>query len=180
MIDINKALLISIDYQEGYRPVLHRWDQTIDRARILLSGMDLLDIPIIYTEQYPKGVGPTCQEIADVLPPASRRFEKQTLSACGAPGLIEYLEDLRRNQVIVAGIETHACINHTVHDLLERNYTVHLPIDTLSSRRTLEHEQGLEKMLRGGALPSSVEQVLLELVQSANHPKFKLVRQLIK
>jgi len=180
LIDPENAFILIIDYQERYRTALHEWDRTISRAEILLRAAPLLNIPVIYTEQYPQGVGPTCDEIAGVLPPEAMRFEKRTLSVWRAPGLADWIEHLDRRHAILAGIETHACINQSAHDLLAAGYTVHLPVDTLSSRAVLEHEQGLHKMLASGALATSVEQVLLECLGSADHPEFKTVQQLIK
>jgi nicotinamidase-related amidase len=180
LIDVGSSFLLVIDYQEGYRRALHQWDATIQRASILIRGATRLGIPVLYTEQYPQGVGPTCAEIQGVLPEDAKRFEKRTMSALGAPGLADWIEHLELRHAILAGIETHACINQTAHELIAAGYRVHLPVDTLSSRQVLEHEQGLEKMLRAGALASSVEQVLLECLRSADHPEFKAVQQLIK
>lgn len=179
MLRQEQAFLLVIDLQEGYRKALWEWQRTLERACVLIRGARLLDLPILYTEQYPKGLGPTASEVQEVLGSA-RRFEKRSLSALGAPGLPEHLAGLRRRHAIVCGIETHACINHTVHDLLEQRFTVHLPVDALSSRRPLEHEQGRAKLLRAGALASSVEQVLLECLRSADHPAFRAVQALLK
>ncbi len=180
LVEADSAFLLVIDYQEGYRKALHNWDGTIARARILIQAMGVLGIPVLYTEQYPQGVGPTCDEILDALPGDAKRFEKRTMSAMGAPGLADWIDHLKLRHAIVAGIETHACINQTTHELLAAGYRVHLPVDTLSSRQPFEHEQGLAKMRGAGALMTSVEQCLLECVRSADHPEFKTVQQLIK
>lgn len=181
LIDPDRAFLLVVDYQERYRGVLHEWERTVERASILVRGAVLLGIPVLYTEQYPRGLGPTCTEMGSAFGHAEvPRFEKRTLSALGAPGLVGHLEQLLRRQAIVAGIETHACVSQTVHDLLVRGFAVHLPVDALSSRRPFEHEQGLAKMLRAGALPCSVEQALFELLRSADHPEFKAIQQLVK
>ena len=173
------AFLLVVDLQEAYRSALHRWDETVARACILIEGARSLDLPIFYTEQYPKGLGRSAPEILEALGDAPC-FEKQTLSALGAPGLIDAIEALGRRQAIVCGIETHACINQTCHDLLGRGFSVHLPVDALSSRRTLENEIGYAKLLQSGAIGGSVESVLLECLRSADHPKFKTVHALIK
>lgn len=179
LIDSDRAFLLVVDLQEAYRAALWEWDRTIERARVLIRGAGLIGLPTLYTEQFPKGLGSTAPEVADLLDGAPR-FEKRALSAIGAPGLSEHLERLGRPQAIVCGIETQACINHTVHDLLERGYAVHLPADALSARRPFEHEQAYQKMLRAGAHGSSVEQVLLECLRTADHPAFKSVQQLLK
>ncbi len=175
----DQAFLLVVDLQETYRGKLFEWERTVERACVLIRGARLLDLPVIYTEQYPKGLGHTAPEVLDALGDASR-FEKRTLSALGAPGLAEHLDSLDRRHAIVCGIETHACINHTVHELLGQGRTVHLPCDALSSRRSREHELGLDKLLRSGALGGSVEGILLECLRSADHPEFKAVQELLK
>lgn len=179
LVDPERSFVLLIDVQEGYRKALHEWERTVSRIGVLLEGVRRLEIPILYTEQYPKGLGSTAPELHDLLADTPR-FEKQTLSALGAPGLTEHLLKLRRRQAVVCGLETHACVSQTVHDLTGWSFSVHLPIDALSSRRPFEHQQALAKMLRTGALPTSVEQLLLECVRSAEHPAFKSVQSLLK
>lgn len=179
VVDEQRAFLLVVDLQESYRKALFEWDRTIERSRLLIRCADLIGLPILYTEQYPRGLGRTAPEIAELLEGVPR-FEKRSLSALGAPGLREHLETLGRDHAIVCGIETCACINMTVHDLLELGMTVHLPADALSSRRPLEHELAWAKLLRAGAHGSSVEQILLECLQSADHPAFKSVQPLLK
>ncbi len=178
-VDPKQAFLLVVDIQEGYRKALHEWDRTIERAGVLIRGAKALELPVLCTEQYPKGLGHTAPEVLDALGDVPR-FEKKSLSALGAPGLSEALLSLGRRHAIVCGIETHACINQTVHDLLAWDFSVHIPRDALSSRRPLEHEEGYAKLLRSGAIGGSVESILLECVRTADHPAFKAVYALIK
>ena len=173
------AFLLVIDVQERYRTALEDWDGVASRVRTLIQGAHLVELPIVYTEQYPKGLGSTGPEILEVLANATR-FEKRTISALGAPDLSTHLEQLGRREAIVCGLETHACINQTVHALLANGFRVHLPFDALASRHALDHEQGYRKMLASGAIGSSVETILLECLQSADHPAFKPVQELLK
>jgi len=179
LVDPDHAFVLAIDVQEAYRKVLFEWERTLERVRVLLRGARLLGLPVFYTEQHPKGLGATAPELREALEGAPR-FEKRTLSALGAPGLLDALAPLGRRHAIVCGLETHACINQTAHDLLARGYTVHLPADALSSRRAFEHEQAYAKLVRSGALAGSVEQILLECLQSADHPAFRAVQALLK
>jgi nicotinamidase-related amidase len=179
LVDADRAFLLVVDYQEAYRSALHEWERTIARGGVLIRGARLLGLPVLYTEQHPKGLGHTAEELGDALEGAER-FEKRTLSALGAPGLAERVDELGRRHAIVTGIETHACISQTAHDLLDRGYAVHLPGDALSSRRPFEHEMAWAKMIRSGAHGSSVEQILLECLRSADHPAFKPVQALLK
>lgn len=179
MVDPARALLLVIDLQEAYRKALHEWERTVESACRLIRAAHLLELPIVYTEQYPKGLGPTAPEVQAALQEAPC-FEKRSLSALGAPGLPEHLAALDRSQAIVCGIETHACINQTAHDLLAADVQVHLPEDALGSRRPGDHERAYAKLLGSGALPGSVEQLVLECLRSADHPAFKSVQSLLK
>jgi nicotinamidase-related amidase len=179
LADPQRAFVLLVDVQEGYRKALHEWERTVSRIGVLLRGARLLELPLVYTEQYPKGLGRTAAELAELVGDAPR-FEKQSLSALGAPGLLEHVLALKRPQALVCGIETHACINQTVHELLACRFSVHLPVDALSSRRPFEHDQALKKMLGAGALPTSVEQLLLECLRTADHPAFKSLQPLLK
>jgi nicotinamidase-related amidase len=179
VVDPERAYLLVVDLQETYRDKLFEWERTVERAVVLIRAARLLELPVLFTEQYPRGLGPTAPEVTDALADAPR-FEKRTLSALGAAGLPEYLATLDRSQAIVCGIETHACINHTVHDLLGRGVAVHLPCDALSSRREREHSLGLAKLLGSGAIGGSVEGIVLECLRSADHPQFKSVQALLK
>ena len=179
LIDAAQAFLLVVDLQQGYAGQLHAWEQTIERACILIRAAHELELPVLFTEQYPKGLGPTEPRVREALGDAAR-FEKRTLSCWGAPGLADHLTRLDRRHAILCGIETHACISQTAHDLLPRGFTVHLPHDALGSRRPHEHELAYQKLLVSGALPASVESVVLECLRSADHPKFRAVQALIK
>jgi len=180
LLDPAHACLVVVDLQEAYRKRLHEWERTVARTCVLIRGARLLELPVLYTEQYPEGLGETVPEVREALGHGGLRFEKRTLSALGAPGFAEALDRLGPTQVIVAGIETHACISQTVHDLLARHRRVHLPEDALSSRRPFEHAAGLAKLLASGAIGGSVESVLLECLRGADHPAFKSVQALLK
>ncbi len=179
MVDPQRAFLLVIDIQDGYRNALWEWDRLVERARVLIRAAPLLDVPVLYTEQYPAGLGSTASEVRAVLADAPR-FEKRSISALGAPGLAEHVLALGRRQAIVCGIETHACVNQTTCDLLAWGFDVHLPLDALSSRRPLEHEQAYAKLVQAGAVPASVESLVLECLRSADHPQFKAVQALLK
>ena len=179
LVDPERAFLLVVDLQEAYRDKLHAWERTIARSCTLIRGAHELGIPVLCTEQHPKGLGHSAPEVREALGDL-RPFEKRTLSALGAPGLWDALERLGRDQAIVCGIETHACINQTVHDLLGRGIAAHLAEDAVSSRHELDHALAVRKMLASGALGGSVESLLLECLRSADHPAFKRVQALLK
>jgi len=107
-------------------------------------------------------------------------IEKMSMSCCGQPAFLERLEVLARSQIVVCGIEAHACVNQTVHDLLDRGYRVHVPYDAVSARAAHDLRAGWEKIIGSGAVPSSVEMACLEWVRTAEAPEFKAIHRLIK
>ncbi len=179
VLDPERAFLLVIDLQEAYRDKLWEWERIVERSGVLIRAARPLGLPVVFTEQYPQGLGHTTAELREALGDAPG-FEKRSLSALGAPGLLEHVMSLGRRQAIVCGIETHACINQTVHDLLGQGFAVHVACDAVSSRRRAEHEIALTKMLQSGAVAGSVESIALECLRSADHPEFKSVQALLK
>ena len=180
LLDRERTVLLLIDLQESYRRVLHGWDDVVARAATLLRGCRLLGVPVLITEQYPKGLGHTAAEVASHLPPGTEVVEKLSMSCAGSARLTDDLAATGRTQVLIAGIETHACINQTVHELLQRGYQVHVPFDAISSRFEHDYRIGWEKMIGSGAVPTTVEMVCLEWVRTAEAPEFKAIQKLIK
>jgi nicotinamidase-related amidase len=180
VLERSQSALVVIDVQEAYR------DRTVEHARMvrgvrrLIEAAKVLGIPILATEQYPRGLGHLVPEVAEAFPADVEVIEKLSLSCCGAPRFAERLTALERTQVVVCGIEAHACVNQTVHDLLHRGYQVHVPFDAISSRFEPDYRAGWEKMIGSGAVPSSVEMACLEWVRTAAVPEFKAVQRLLK
>src|SRR5438552_11927271 len=174
------TVLLLIDVQEGYRAALHGWNRVVAASGLLLDGAAILNVPVLVTEQYPRGLGTTAPELETKLPAGLERIEKLTMSCCGAERFVERLTATGRRQVLVAGIETHACINQTVHDLLARGFQVHVARDATSSRRPADVVPAWEKMIASGMLPTTSEQALLELVRTAESAEFKALQRLLK
>jgi nicotinamidase-related amidase len=174
------TVLLLVDVQEGYRTALHGWNRVVAACGLLLDGAAILKVPVLVTEQYPRGLGKTAPELEAKLPAGLARIEKLTMSCCGAEPFVERLGATGRRQVLVAGIETHACINQTVHDLLARGFQVHVARDATSSRRTADVVPAWEKMRTAGMLPTTSEQALLELIRSAESADFKPLQRLLK
>jgi len=176
----DQSALLIIDVQEGYRGHTVEHDRMVRAVRRLLDAATLLGIPVLATEQYPKGLGHTQPEVAEGFPSGLRVIEKMSMSCCGQPAFLERLEVLARSQIVVCGIEAHACVNQTVHDLLDRGYRVHVPYDAVSARAAHDLRAGWEKIIGSGAVPSSVEMACLEWVRTAEAPEFKAIHRLIK
>lgn len=167
----DRAALVVIDVQEGFRPYAV-FDDVAAACGRLVDGARVLDVPIVATEQYPKGLGTTAPEVGL---DGERRVEKTVFSAVRAEGF-----DLGgRDQAIVCGIEAHVCVSQTVHDLLERGVEVHVPADAVGSRRPVDYERALPRLERAGAVVTTVEAALLELCERAGTPEFKAVQKVI-
>ena len=180
LLDRGAAVVVVSDVQEAYRSVLHDYERVAQATAVLVQGAAAFGIPILVTEQYPKGIGHTVAEVAEHLPRNLVPIEKMTMSCCGTPRFVSSQADLYRRQVILAGIEAHACVNQTAHDLLAAGYAVHLVRDATSSRRPADAAIGCEKMLAAGVVPATVESALLELVRTAEAPEFKVIQRLIR
>ena len=171
LLQRDNAALVVVDVQEGFRP----YDSFAGVAAAcakLLAAARILGVPALVSEQYPKGLGHSAPELGVEDEP---RIEKTVFSAARADGF-----DLHgRRQAIVCGIETHVCVSQTAHDLLERGVEVHVPADAVGSRHRIDYERGLERLERAGAVVSTVEGSLFELLERAGTPEFKAIQKLI-
>ena len=167
----DRAALVVVDVQEAFR-AYDSFAGVAESCAKLLAAARILEIPSLVSEQYPKGLGHTAPEVGVQ---GERSIEKTVFSAARADGF-----DLGgRDQVLVCGIETHVCVSQTVHDLLERGVEVHVPADAVGSRHAIDYERGLERLQRAGAVVSTVEAALFELLERAGTPEFKAVQKLI-
>lgn len=180
ILDRDKTALVVVDLQEVFRSVISDFAMIASRSSVALRGFRILNLPVIVTEQYPKGLGRTAEELLFSLPPDFEVVEKTTFSSCGARGFIEQLRSANISQVVLCGLETHICVNQTAHDLLSEGFEVHILTDAVGSRYTQDREAGLKKMFQSGAIPSSVEMALFELLRDSKHEQFKEVQNLIK
>lgn len=180
MLDRQASVLVVIDVQEGYRGLTVAHERMQRGVQTLIRAAAVFGLPVIATEQYPKGIGHLVPEVAALLPEGTPVVEKMTMSCCAAPEFVERLRATGRRQVVVCGIEAHACVNQTVHELLDLGFGVHVPWDALSSRFEHDCRVGWEKMIGSGAVPTTVEMICLEWVRTAAAPEFKQIHRLIK
>jgi nicotinamidase-related amidase len=164
--------LVVVDVQEAFRPYA-AFAAVAEQCAKLVQAARILEVPRIVSEQYPKGLGHTAAEVGLQ---EEQPIEKSVFSAARADGF-----DLwGRAAAIVCGIETHVCVSQTVHDLLDNGVEVHVPADAVGSRHAIDYERGLERMQRAGAIVTTVEAALFELLERAGTPEFKAVQGLIK
>ncbi len=180
---IQESLLLMVDLQEGLFRAMPKEEgaRMVATVRMLVQAAARLGIPVVVTEQYPKGLGPTLPEIGELLPPGSRRFEKRVFSALKRAELRELLLTLpNRRQVIVVGMEAHVCILQTVADLLDGGWIPFVVADGICSRDPERKLYALDRMERGGAVITCGESVVFEWLESADHPRFKEIVALIR
>jgi len=171
VIDIQERLYDAME--EGFREVL------LKNSTILLESAAVFGIPLIVSEQYPKGLGPTVPEVKSRIG-AAPRYEKLTFSCCRDAAIKASLDASARKRVIVAGIEAHVCVFQTVIDLISAGYRVVVAEDAVCSRRTSDRNTALFEMSRAGALLYSTEMIAFALLEKAGTPQFKQLSPLFK
>jgi nicotinamidase-related amidase len=174
-LEADRTTLVVVDVQEAFRKAIPDFDRIAKATATLIEGASIIGVPIVATEQYPKGLGETVPEVAEHLPEGTRPLEKVIFSAAEAEGF-----DLGgRDQALVCGIETHVCVNQTALDLLASGVDVQVAEDAVGSRTDENKGVGLHKMEKAGAEITSVETALFELLGRAGTDEFKRVQRLI-
>lgn len=171
-----ESLLLVIDIQERLAAAMSHGPQVIERTGILLQVAKALNLPVIVTEQYPKGLGST---VAELPIQEARVFEKITFTAY-TPEVAEALREANRKKIIVTGMETHVCVFQTVRDLLENGYQVFVVQDAVCSRWKMNFKNGIALMAALGAVITNTETVFFDLMKKAGTPEFKELSKLIK
>jgi nicotinamidase-related amidase len=170
---------VIIDVQEKLYPHIFKNEQLINNLIILLKGLKVLNIPILVTQQYTKGLGPTIQPIKEELQKFSF-IEKTSFSCCDEPDFKMHLSKLGKKFVIVTGIEAHVCVLQTTIDLLASGYTPVLIEDCVSSRKEKDKEIAIERMRAEGAIISTYESILFELCRYSEASEFRAITKLVK
>lgn len=174
----DEMIIMIIDIQERLVPVMKYKEDVINNTKILIHGAKEMGIPIIYTEQYPKGLGHTVEELEELLE-GSQKFEKSSFTAY-TEELITALENTGRKKVIITGMETHVCVFQTVRDLLFNGYDVFVVSDGVASRTKNNYLSGLDLMKEMGAVITNTETLVFDLLKRAGTPEFKVMSKLIK
>lgn len=177
-LDKHKALLLVIDLQDKLLPTVQERQHCLQGSLKMLQGAQVLGLPVVVTEQYPAGLGPTCAEIKNLVP-TGLMIAKTQFSAC-TPEVMQAIAGTGRRQIILVGIETHVCVQHTALDLLRERYEVWVCADAVSSRRPMDREVALTRMQHAGVVVTTVESVIFELLQHAGSPHFKSILKIVK
>jgi len=179
MIKHNDCIFVLVDVQEKFVPAIHHYAEIEKNIQNLMRGLNILNIPILVTEQNPAKLGSTASVLADLVTDM-QPISKMTFSCYGEEKFKNALIESGKKQVILAGIETHVCIYQTARDLVVNGYYVEVVADAVSSRTFQNRELGLEKIKQSGAQTTSGEMLLMDLLVSADKPEFKEILKIIK
>lgn len=180
MLDREDSLLLVVDVQSRFVPVIYEGEALVKQVGILMQAANIIGIPTLVSEQYPKGLGHTDERLQAFYSEKTHCLEKDAFG-CGADeAMASWLQAQHKKQIVVCGIEAHVCVNQTVHQLLRAGYEVFLVENAVSSRTSENKEIALKRMRYSGAISVSTEMVLFEWMQAATYPHFKAVQSLIK
>jgi len=179
MIDKNNCALVLIDIQERLTPHIYDNNEIVQNITTLIKGANILGIPIVLNEQYKKGLGETIPEIKESLT-TYRPLDKTTFSCCDNQESMKETEALQKEYLIVVGVEAHICVLQSVIGFKERGYKTFVAVDCIGSRKVLDKEIALQRMMQEGIRLTTYESILFEIVKSAKDDSFKEISRLIK
>lgn len=178
-IDKQESIGLVIDIQERLFPHMDQKEVLLNKILTLLEGLKILEVPVLLTEQYPKGLGQTLDQVRLALENFAP-VEKIAFSCCDEPAYREELSRTARKNVIICGIEAHVCVLQTVVDLLGMEYQPVVVADCVSSRNPEDKKVALERMRAEGAIITTSESILFELARVAGTATFKAISRLVK
>src|SRR5271155_4456331 len=173
-LEAERCALLVVDIQEKLLPPIFQKEQLVRNAKLLIRAAGVLKIPAIVSTQYAKGLGKTVPEIASLLP-ENVAIDKDKFSCFGSDVFCTLLKRLpgNRNTLLLCGMESHICVMQTALAALREGYLVHIASDAVSSRTEWNWKIGLERMRAAGAVISSTEMMIYELMRSSSSPAFK-------
>ena len=173
-LEAERCALLVVDIQKKLLPPIFQKDQLVRNAKLLIRAAGVLKIPAVMSTQYSKGLGPTVPEIASLLP-ETEAIDKDRFSCFGSDAFCTLLKRLpgNRNTLLLCGMESHICVTQTALAALREGYLVHVASDAVSARTEWNWKIGLERMRAGGAVISSTEMMIYELMRSSSSPAFK-------
>ena len=176
-LKVEDTALLVVDIQEKLLPKIMQAGEVLRNASFLVNAAKALGVPVIATEQYPKGLGPTVEPIRGLL---TTVWEKKTFSAVGEGGALDFLKSDARIKVVVVGIEAHICVMQTVLDLLNQGFHVFVCVDAVSSRYAIDVKIALKRMQQAGAILVTAETCVYEWLETAANPAFKEISGMVQ
>lgn len=178
-LDRLDSLLLVIDLQDKLMKAMKYKDSVVKNTNLLLKLAGETGLPVVVTEQYPQGLGPTVTELKDNFPAGTEVIDKMSFTACTLDTR-KALFSYNRPKIIVTGSETHVCVYQTVRDLIQSGYTVHVVEDAVCSRFKTNYRSGLELMKQMGAVITNAETIFFDILQTSGTPEFKALSPLLK
>jgi len=175
----DQSILVVVDIQERLFPHMYDDDRLENNCTRLISGMQILNIPTLVTEQYSKGLGSTIEPLKNILN-QYEPIEKMSFSCCGIESFSNSLKKLNKKYVLLCGIESHVCVLQTALDLLEQEYQPVLIEDCVSSRKENDKNMAVARMRQAGVIISTYESILFELCEISGTDQFKAISKLVK
>ncbi len=179
ILNRDDVVLVIIDIQERLARVMDEREKVIENVQHLLELSRLFNIPVVVTEQYPRGLGQTVDEIKECLPEYAP-IEKITFSCCDESAFMEKIKAIGKKTLLVTGMETHICVLQTCLGLLDNGYNVHLISDAVTSRKQDDKTLAIETMREAGAVITCTETVLFQILKNAGTEEFKIISRRIK
>lgn len=176
-LKVEDTALLVVDIQEKLLPKITQSGEVLRNASFLVKAAKTLGVPVIATEQYPKGLGPTVEPIRGLL---TTVWEKKTFSAVAEGGALDFLKSDARIKVVVVGIEAHICVMQTVLDLLNQGFHVFVCVDAVSSRYAIDVKIALKRMQQAGAILVTSETCVYEWLETAVNPAFKEISAMVQ
>ncbi len=178
-LDREDTVLVLVDFQEKLMPSRKDGDKVISATVKMIEGAKVFGIPVITTQQYTKGLGATVEPVAEALG-CDEHIEKKEFSCYANPDFRNALDGLGKKTVLIAGCETHVCVEQTVFDLLEAGYNVMVLGNCVSSRFKNDRKTALQLMQSAGASVTTYEAALFDLLGSADDPVFREISKIVK
>jgi nicotinamidase-related amidase len=179
ILDKDSSLLLMIDVQEKFSGVIHNWEGTIKNIEKIVKAALILKVPILLTEQYPKGLGRTIPQIRKNLP-HKRPIEKMEFNCFDSKIFSQELKRFGKKNIILCGIETHICVINTVLAAISMGFKVHLAVDAVSSRKESDKLIAIERAKQAGAFLTTAEMLIFQLTKTAQNKNFKKISEIVK
>ena len=173
------SLLLVIDIQQAMLRVIDRWETVAGKTEQLIQSANVLEVPILFTEQYKKGLGETIPDLTQAIK-SPELFQKEHFSACLEEDFIPKIQSFNREKIVVVGMETHVCVLQTCLDLIKAGFQVHLVADAVASRVDENRDIAIDLMRQAGAVISSTEIVIFQWACRANTDKFRKILPIVK
>ena len=180
ILDRNKTLLLIVDFQEKLLAAFNHPEEMLNNCIKLIKFAKIMNLPMLWTEQYPKGLGQTVDDIKTELSSIVEPIEKLSFSCFGEPGFTDAISRHDATQILICGIETHICVEQTILDGLECGYHMHVVADACGSRKVQDHDVGMHKMTMAGAIATCTEMAMYELLERSDTKEFRETLKLVK